>query len=769
MKRKWLNLGVALAAAWFAPSPSQAQVTVGNYTLSGSAEAGSFLNPQPATNAAKYREYQDLAQQLLAPELKFLLQDREERVFADFHALNVAQTNELYDLHFGVYGLLDIDAQWQEIPRFLSDGVARSPYQQSAGNFSLKSLPAAPAAGTSAGSNLSTWLNSNARPLSLSLLEGIANLNIRYTPTTRWTYSAYLNYLNQSGDSPYGEIFGPNPGSYNETELFQPIQYDTYNYGTGVQYADGTWLFGIQYEGSIFKNQYADLMWQNPNSWQEMTGPGGSCVNSATYPGSTGGSGPCSGQDYVNPPNQAHTIVLTAGRTLPLDTQLMGNFSYGWWLQNAPFIPYTTNTALPKQALPRNSLGGDVSPMYANFTVVSRPLTKLRLKATYNYFDYSNHDPAITFAGVNSLNDVASLWTATAYPFSFSTQTINSQVSYELGDNLVASLIGNINTYHNDGMMVLQQDMTSYGPVIDWTPYEWLELRGSYQHSFRDSPGYNNDRATLVNQNGGTAEFSQLLRFDEATVQVDQFSLYGDVQPFNDSKMVQWLQNFTIYAEMDYDNYFYPSSSYGIQNWSDYTPSIGINWTPLKNVNIYGDWSWTATDWSLQSFQRQSGGVNQPNCPSNPESQTPAACPGQTWSSYGRQQGNDIDFGFDIAFPTNRVVPWLTQTSHLRLQYNYTVTTDLTHANGDAALGGATDFPNVGSRFNELIVTYAYPIKDNMIFTIGYYFSNFGENDFGYDRLMPWMASSPQSMFLGNSNWTPFTGNAAYVTMKYAF
>ncbi|HLH78635.1 MAG TPA: MtrB/PioB family outer membrane beta-barrel protein [Candidatus Binataceae bacterium] len=771
MKPKWLShsLTTALVALALFPSASQAQLSAGNYTLTGTAEAGAFLNPQPATNVAKYREYQDLAQQIIAPELRFLLHDQEQRVFADFHALNVGQTNELYDLHFGSYGLLDIDAQWQEIPRFLSDGVAKSPYEQSSGNFTLPSKPAAPTPNAPQGSNISSWLDSTARPLSLSLLEGIANLTIRYTPDPRWTYSAYLNYLNESGNSPYGEIFGPNPGSYNESELFAPIQYDTYNYGTGVQYADGTWLFGIQYEGSIFKDQYADLTWQNPNTWSQMTGPGGSCADSATYPGTTGGNGPCRGQDYTYPGNQAHTFEITAGRTLPLDTHLMGTFSYGWWLQDEPFIPYTSNTALPKQALPRNSLGGDVSPLYANFTVVSRPLDKLRLKTTYSYFDYANHDPAITFNGVNSLNDVASLWTATAYPFSFSTQTINAEASYSLTNNLVASLVGNIETYHNSGMMVLQQDMTSYGPVVDWTPYQWLQLRASYQHAFRDSPGYNNDRSTLVNQDGGIAEFSQLYRFDEASVQVDQFSLYGDAQPFSDSQAPEWLQDFTLYAEMDYDNYFYPSSSYGLQNWSDYTPSVGINWTPSKNLNLYGDWSWTATDYSMQSFQRQNGGTNEPNCPTNPQAQTPALCPGQSWTGYGREQGNSIDFGFDFSFPTDRVIPWLTQTSHLIVQYNYTVTTDLNHANGNLALGGATDFPNIGSRFNELIVTYAYPIKKNMTFTIGYYLSNFGENDFGYDRLMPWMASSPQSMFLGNSNWTPFTGNAAYMTVKYAF
>jgi hypothetical protein len=747
---------VALLALVLAPWPAAAQVDIGNYTATGSAEAGAFLEPAPPTNVAKIREYQDLAQQIIAPELKLLVHDNQDRVFADFHALNVGQTNELYDLHFGDYGLLDIDAQWQEIPHFLSDNIAQSPYQQNGGNFTLNSIPKPPAPGASPGSNINSWLNSTAGPLSLSLLEGIANLNIRYTPTPEWTYSAYFNFQNQSGNTPYGEMFGPNPGSYNVSEIFQPIEYDTYNYGAGVQWANGTWLLGLQYDGSFFKNQYSTLTWQNPDTWSQMAGPGGTCVNSATYPGPTGGNGPCSGRDFTYPDNEAHTLTATGGLSLPLDTHLMGSISYGWF---------------PFQALPQQSLGGDVSPFYANFTAVSRPLEKLRLKATYSYFDYNNHDPAITFKGITSVNDVASLWTATAYPFSFSNQTIRGESSYSITQNLVASLIGNIDTYHNGGMMVLQQDTTSYGPVLDWNPYEWFELRGSYQHAFRDSPGYDNNRSSLLAQNAGIAEYGALQRFDQASVHVDQFALYSDARPFQtgagQSSVAEmpWLKTLTLYAEMDYDNYSYPSAAYGLQNWSDYTPSVGMNWNPVKDVNVYADWSWTATDWNLKSFQREPGGAGEPKCPAIPGDQTPAACPGQVWTSYGRQQGNAIDFGFDTIVPANP----LPHPSRLRVRYNYTVTTDLTHANGDAAFAGAPTFPNVGSRFNQLIVNYTYPIRKRVALNIGYLFSNFGENDFGYDNLTPWMASSSRSMFLGNSTWTPYTGNAAYLSLRYRF
>jgi MtrB/PioB family decaheme-associated outer membrane protein len=766
LRRRSLPLCPALIVVMLAAGRVEAQVDIGNYTATGSAEAGAFVQPVPGTNVAKFREYQDFAQQVIAPELKLLLNDKQDQVFADFHALNVAQTNELYDLHMGSYGLLDIDAQWQEIPHFLSDDIAQSPYSSDGGNFTLPSIPAKPASGVTSGTNVESWVNSTAHPLSLSLLAGVANLTVRYTPQPNWTYSVNFNFQNPSGERPYGELFGPNPGTYNVTELAQPIEYDTYNYGAGVQYANGTWLAGFRYDGSSFQNQINTLTWQNPDTWGQSAG--GACASSATY-SPTAGTGPCEGRDFTYPDNQAHTFTLTGGLNLPMDTHLMANLSYGWWLQNQGFIPFTVNSALPSQPLPRQSLNGDVSPLFANFTITSRPLDKLRLKATYSYFDYQNHDPPVTFTDIKTLNDVASTWSAVAYPFSFSTQTIQAEASYSLTESLVASLVGRIETFHNSGLMVSQQDTTSYGPVLDFTPYEWLQFRGSYQHAFRDSPGYDNNRTTLVNQNGGSTEFDDLRRFDEATVNVNQFSLSGDVEPFHDSEN-SWLNTLTLSAEMDYDDYSYPDSDFGLQHWSDYTPSVGLNWAPLNDVSVYADYSWTATDWNLQSFQRQPlfgpPGPAEPNCPASADAQTGAACPGQTWTSYGREQGNSIDFGFKVAIPGNAVLP---AASDLQVRYTYTVTNDLTHANGDPADGPATSFPDVGSRSDELIVNYRYPIRPKLALNIGYYFSHFDENDFGYDQLTPWMATSPQSIFLGDSSWTPFSGSAAYLTLKYKF
>ena len=62
----------------------------------------------------------------------------------------------------------------------------------------------------------------------------------------------------------------------------------------------------------------------------------------------------------------------------------------------------------------------------------------------------------------------------------------------------------------------------------------------------------------------------------------------------------------------------------------------------------------------------------------------------------GRNQGNNIDFGMDIAIPQNR---FLLRPSHLKLQYTYTVGNSSIHQSG--ATGGASrpaiDYPDTGT------------------------------------------------------------------------
>lgn len=735
---------VSIALALLVTGSAYAQIDLGQTVISGSIEAGAYPQPVPDTSIAKFREYRDLAQQIWVPELQLFLGGKEQEYYANFDMINVAQEDEMYNLRLGRYGLLDIQAQWFEIPHFFSDDVARSPYIRNGSTYTLLSRPGPGADPT--GAKFGTWLNQNARPIDLSMLEGVANLNIRYTPTPEWTLSASYNFQNPTGNRAFSTLFG-SPGSFNINELFEPIDYRIHNYEVGAEYARHGWSLAFKYQGSFFNNPYTTLTWDNPDTWGEMTGPNGTCVDSATYNRSAG-TGPCRGRANLFPSNQAHNFVATATGTLPFSTHVMANLSYGIWLQDAPFLPFTINSALPQVALPRQSLHGDVQPLFANLTVVSNPIERLRLKATYTYYDYHNATPAMRFSTLPALNDVSSSGTDSSYPFAFSIQDINLQLTYNLSEQLAASFVYDLHTYHNKGINVPQQDQSTYGPVLDWTPKEWLEFRSSYQYSWRDSPSYYD-----------AGSYSGLRRFDQASLKVHQFNIHAQVMPRKD---------LTFYAEANYDDYDYPASDAGRQHFSSYSPSVGVNYNPIERVNFFADYSWMAYDWNLESIQRANSGAG--GCPATAAAQTIQNCPGRTWFSSGRNQGSSMNVGFDILIPKN----WLlVNASRFRFQYTYSVGTDTIHAYGDT-IGlpptGATNYPNVGSQFHELMVRYQYQLRKNMAINVGYIYNHFGENDFGVDNMTPWMGSlAPYSGFLGDSIKTPYNANVGFASFTLGF
>jgi MtrB/PioB family decaheme-associated outer membrane protein len=757
---------------FLAASSARAQIDLGPATATGSAELGGYPQSLPAADSAKLQQYRDLEQQVIVPELKLFLGGKEQQYYANFDLLNVGQTNEMYSARFGKYGVLDVQAEWKEIPHFFSRDVAETPYVNNGGVFTLLARPSGP-------NDVQRFAAQDVRPLTLDLLEGVANLNIRYTPTPEWTITANYNFQNPTGDRAFGSLFGPSPGEYNIAEIYEPIQYYTYNYGVGVQYAKNGYFLGAQYQGSFFRNANTTITWQNPDTWNNPT-VNGQCVSEAEEP-SGGGAGPCVGRADTYPDNQAHTFSVTGGATLPFNTHLMANASYGFWLQNDEFIPYTINNAdipstsipMSQVPLPRGSLHGDVRPFFVNATIVSNPIEPLplELRGTYTYYDYANDTPAMRFVNAPALNDAYAPWTATAFPFGFSTQDIKGTVGYTFYKKMTLHFVTDINTQHNQGLEVLQQNTTSYGPVLDWNPASWLGFRGSYQHAFRSAPGYDNNRQTLVEQNAGTFpeldEVAALRRFYDASFHLDQFSLQAQTQP---------LKNLTLATDFEYDEYNYGSSNLGLQHTSSYSPSVSATYDPIPGIHLFGTFGWQAYDWNLKSFHRQpifgAPIPSEPNCPtgSDASGQTPETCPAQVWTSNGRDQGSSVEIGLDVAIPPD---PFLGHTSRLKIDYTYTVGTSMIHAGGDTARTnpplGATNYPDIGSQFHELIVQYAYELTKNATFKCGYFYSHYGFNSFQIDNQVRWLSTSPQSIFLGDSTEIPYTANMGFIALKYEF
>ena len=102
----------------------------------------------------------------------------------------------------------------------------------------------------------------------------------------------------------------------------------------------------LAYYGSIFTNDDDALTWANPYL--------------PLVPGAT------MGERALAPSNEFHQLVLSAGFRSNKRTHATADVAFGRMTQDEAFLPYTVNSSLTTQPLPRSSLDGRVDTLTGN-------------------------------------------------------------------------------------------------------------------------------------------------------------------------------------------------------------------------------------------------------------------------------------------------------------------------------------------------------------------------------------------------------------------
>ena len=735
-------------------SSAWAQIDVGNYTISGQGEIGGLPGTFKGDKAA-FDQYRDVpVGNVIVPQLQLMIGGKKEDYYLNFDSYKTGLDDQKYTLRVGRYGLLDMEFQWDQIPHWFSNNVARTPYSVNDGNttfFTLSSKPTATTATTNcATSPLCQWLNVNAQPLNLSLYNGIARFNVRYTPTPGWTFTGGYWQNHNVGDRAFGTLFGTSPGSFNITELAEPIDYQTYNLEFGGEYAGNGWSVGLKYNGSIFNNLHSTIVWDNP---MNLTGVGTACRDAATLNYTTG-TGACQGRLDLYPNNQAHTVTLSGAATLPYKSNFMGTMSYGWMLQDASFLPFTINSAIAQPTISRNNLGGDVRPLMVNATLVNNFFDGVNLKAFYRYYGLDNNSSQVSLPqGYVRLDSVAVPGALENDLFSYSKNSVGFEGSYNFARWLSAKLSYGYDRMHRHDREVFNQDKYTFGPTFDIKPTSDLLLRASYRHVWgNDSPYVAVDP---------TAAATNLLRkFDEAATRRNKVSVFAQYSPL-DNLMFYWGFEYTN------DNYLY--ATLGTQNDNNYSPSVGVNFTPFSWVKLFASYNWDRYDWFLKAEDRNNAATQTPanSCfPAVPINQN------RCWNSNGLDRTNTVSVGSDLDL--------IEKILGLRLQFTFSNGSSLVFASGDQqSTTPAGNYPPIKNQWYELLVRFEYKIAENLFTRFGYYYNHATEQDFGVNIMQPWMgnvdvvptpnANTARSVFLGDQNKGPFTANVGFVTVGFKF
>ncbi len=757
-------ISTSLVLFLFLISPAWGQIDVGDYTISGQAEIGGLPGTFKGDKAA-FETYRDVpVGNVIVPQMQLMIGGKKEDFYLNFDSYKTGLNDQKYTLRAGRYGLLDMEFQWDQIPHWFSNDVARTPYSVNDGNttfFTLSSKPTATTATTdSATSPIAQWLNANDHPLNLSLYNGIARFNVRYTPTPGWTFTGGYWQNHNVGSRAFGTLFGTSPGSFNITELAEPIDYQTYNIELGGEYAGNGWSVGLKYNGSIFNNLHSTIVWDNPLNLSNSNAAGvlaGPCVDAANYTNTSNGRdanrGPCQGRLDLYPNNQAHTITLSGAATLPNKSNFMGTMSYGWMLQDAPFLPFTINSAIAQPTISRNSLGGDLRPLMINATLVNNFFENVNLKAFYRYYGLSNHSSQVSLPqGYVKLDSIAVPGALENDLFAYSKNSVGYEAGYNFARWLSAKLSYGYDRMHRQDREVFNQDKYSFGPTLDIKPSPELLFRVAYRHVWGNDSPYVADP---------TIDASNVSRkFDEAASRRNKASLFAQYTPW-DNLMVHWGFEYTK------DRFLY--AILGTQNDINYSPSIGFIYTPLEWLKIFADYNWDRYDWKLDAEDRTNTATQTPanSCfPAVPISQN------RCWTSRGKDISNTISLGSDMDLIPNLL--------GLRIQYTFSNGFSYVTASGDEqSTTPASNYPTIKNQWYELLVRFEYKFAQNWFTRFGYYFNHATEKDFGVDIMQPWMGNvdvvptpnvnTARSIFLGDQIKGPFTANVGFVTLGFKF
>jgi MtrB/PioB family decaheme-associated outer membrane protein len=646
---------------------------------------------------------------------------KKQDFYLDFNALNVGRDDQNYRLRFGRYGLVDVELEWDQIPHIFNIDNARTPYVMRGGNYTLPVRPTVAdiADNTTTQANLfNIWANANARPVNLDMLNRIGKFSIRYTPNPGWTFTGKYWAQDTEGGRPIGFPFGSGSSS-NIAEIVEPIDFQTHNIELmeNMPAKAGRWDSNTTVH---FHNSVSTLVFDNRLR--------GACVPMPQLLTALGGR-PCRARDLIP---ATRPTLLTGTASLPLKTNFLGTASYGWRLQDDPFLPFTINSAIAQPTLSRRSLDGDVRPTMVNLTLVNNFVDRLNLKAYYRLYDFDNRTRSVSTTGTVRNDQISGGpdWVTTA-PYQYSKNSAGLGASYRFAQWVTGKfdfgwerthrrLAATVEELHKTS---LNADEFKIGPTFDIKPLSWMLLRASYQHSWRFDPGYHSSTNPATS---GSFEMFFLTKRNR-----DKVSLFADVSPW---------ETLSFHAGFDYINDDYPDTRFRLQQ--SHSPSVGTVYAPSDWLKVFADYNFDWSNWH-QNYN-------------------------STRRSRGEDKVNTFSLGSDIDLIKNLLA--------FHIQYGFSQgLSQIGNSNRNNPQVQDPNWPNNTNTWHELLTRLEYQLHKNVAFQLGYYFNKFRSKDFGVDVMQVWMGESDtntgirRSIFLGDRYKEPYTAHVALIGLKLKF
>lgn len=190
-------------------------------------------------------------------------------------------------------------------------------------------------------------------------------------------------------------------------------------------------------------------------------------------------------------------------------TRVTGDLSLARWTQNAPFYPYTINSAIRTpggaraddvSALPQRSLNGKIDTTTVNLTFSSRPVENLALRAQFRRYDLANKTDRFVITGdvggspdrswsVVTPSADAPFGHATANVYDTTSTRFTASASYDFGP---LTLEAQGRTAELERTSREATSGTDRGVAVTALVHasDWLGFRGTYDRARRTAEGH---------------------------------------------------------------------------------------------------------------------------------------------------------------------------------------------------------------------------------------------------------------------------------------
>ena len=712
----------------------------------------------PALSTSEYNQYRDLRDGFFLRRFRVNLDSLSgSDYFLDLQSDKAIYRDQSYLGTFGQWDRFKLQFRYDEIPHIYSN-TTRTFYTESANGVltvpmelrnTLQNLSAT--APTTLPSTIQGQLVPGLNFVSPALERRAGTLSFIYNFDEHWDVQASFFRERDTGSRPLALLFNSSPsasltGGYG-AEVPEPINY--FNNLVTVTAEQGRERWGAQlgYTGSFFQNETSTLTFDNPFLTADCVAP--TNCTSATQ-------GPARGEVDHYPANNAQYVNAAGTVALAKHTHAVGSVNAGWLHQDAPFVPYTTNSLLEAQtaALPASSLHGEKQTLAMNFKVIQSLGKKFDIKFGYRQYDYNNNTPVLSLTPVEgdiSAPTLSSPVTNTPYGFDRKNIELTGNWYFAKKSSVKAGYQGEImDRTDRDAAHSLENGFIA---AVDSSPRKDLSYRISYGYADRN-PDHYVDPNALVTAGGITNDSVYSRRFDEAARLRNRGDAELEYSPTD-------RLTFSGFAGTTQDNYnrrggvnsstalnytanaASPYYLYGVLKDLSYDAGFNGDFTLTNSVSLFAEYSYERYYKSMVSRYRVPGGATP----------TPLDCstsgrgcdsPNNDWGSTATDHVHTVSAGWDLHPRRKAYISAFYSLSAGKGNVDSFALGEPTVTTGiDKFLltgtNAAVNYPETTSRDHEVVAIFRYNLTKNLTPKIEYRYQQFDNLDYQTSGMTPYM------------------------------